>query len=107
MQPRFLHDLQHKTSQLPKHLRAVTSDPKKTSKNTKLAGASSFSHNHSIFSNAVPSDEKSPSGETWVVLCAQAAVEQDPKRLLDLVSEINRLLHGRKKRLSDEGDCTS
>jgi hypothetical protein len=40
--------------------------------------------------------------ETWIALCAQAAVEQDPKRLLDLVSEINRLLDARKKRLAQE-----
>jgi len=31
-------------------------------------------------------------------------VEQDPKRLLELVSEINRLLDARKKRLSYEAD---
>jgi hypothetical protein len=30
--------------------------------------------------------------ERWFELCAQAAVEQDPKRLLELVSEICRLL---------------
>ncbi len=40
--------------------------------------------------------------ETWIALCAQAAVEQDPKRLLDLVSKINLLLGARKKRLSRE-----
>jgi hypothetical protein len=34
-----------------------------------------------------------------VTLCAQAAIEQDPKRLLDLVIEINRLLDVRRKRL--------
>jgi hypothetical protein len=30
--------------------------------------------------------------ERWRQLCAQAAVEQDPKKLLELVKEINRLL---------------
>ena len=30
--------------------------------------------------------------ERWRKLCAQAAVEQDPKRLLELVTEITRLL---------------
>ena len=30
--------------------------------------------------------------EKWKELCAQAAVEQDPKRLLELVEEINRIL---------------
>ena len=39
--------------------------------------------------------------EDWVALCARAAVEQDPKKLLELVREINRLLEIRKKRLSN------
>jgi hypothetical protein len=38
--------------------------------------------------------------EGWVALCAQAAVERDPKKLLELVSEINRLLDARRKRLT-------
>jgi hypothetical protein len=42
--------------------------------------------------------------ESWVALCAQAAVEQDPKRLLELVKEINRLLDARRQRLFNEGD---
>jgi len=50
--------------------------------------------------HSAASDGKPPAGETWVALCAQAAVEQDPKRLLALVSEINRLLDARKKRLT-------
>jgi len=41
-------------------------------------------------------------GETWIALCAQAAVEHDPKRLLELVSEINPLWDVRKKRLAQE-----
>jgi hypothetical protein len=48
------------------------------------------------------SDGRPRAAEAWVALCAQAAVEQDPKRLLDLVSEINRLLDARKKRLAQE-----
>jgi hypothetical protein len=42
--------------------------------------------------------------ENWVELCARAAMEQDPKKLLELVSEINRLLEVRKNRLSKEVD---
>jgi hypothetical protein len=50
-----------------------------------------------------PSSDGHPRrAETWISLCAQAAVEQDPKRLLDLVSEINRLLDARRKRLAQE-----
>jgi hypothetical protein len=44
--------------------------------------------------------EKIRSGETWMALCERAAVEQDPKKLLDLVSEINRLFDAQEKRLS-------
>ncbi len=31
--------------------------------------------------------------ERWLVLCEEATVEQDPARLLVLVTEINRLLN--------------
>ena len=44
--------------------------------------------------------EKIRSGETWMALCERAAVEQDPKKLLELVSEINRLFDAQEKRLS-------
>ena len=47
---------------------------------------------------------KGQNAESWVALCAQAAVEQDPKRLLELVKEINRLLNARRQRLFNEGD---
>lgn len=46
--------------------------------------------------------EKVQSGETWMALCERAAVEQDPKKLLELVSEINRLFDAQEKRLSGE-----
>jgi len=35
-----------------------------------------------------------------MALCERAAVEQDPKKLLELVSEINRLFDARERRLS-------
>jgi hypothetical protein len=44
--------------------------------------------------------EKVQSEESWMSLCERAAVEQDPKKLLELVSEINRLFEAREKRLS-------
>jgi hypothetical protein len=31
-------------------------------------------------------------GEKWKELCAKAAAEKDPQRLLELVEEINRIL---------------
>lgn len=37
--------------------------------------------------------------EPWLELCEQAANEQDPRRLIRLVTEINRLLDEKRKRL--------
>jgi hypothetical protein len=37
--------------------------------------------------------------ERWMELCAQAASEQDPDKLLYLVQEINRLLEQKEARL--------
>jgi hypothetical protein len=53
-----------------------------------------------------PSREEVPSADVWIALCARAAVEQDPKKLLGLVIEINRLLDARR-RLLNEDDETS
>jgi hypothetical protein len=40
--------------------------------------------------------------EHWMQLCEQAANEQDPQRLLELVNEINRLLEEKEQRLKQE-----
>lgn len=56
----------------------------------------------SFFRKRDPLPEKAPSAEGWVALCARAAVEEDPKKLLELVSEINRQLDARRKRLANE-----
>ncbi len=37
--------------------------------------------------------------ERWLSLCEQAASEQDPERLMELVIEINRLLEAKERRL--------
>lgn len=37
--------------------------------------------------------------ERLLELCAQAAVEQEPKKLLELVTEINRLLEEKHQRV--------
>lgn len=37
--------------------------------------------------------------ERWRELCEQAAVEQDPKKLTNLVTEIDRLLDEKRRRL--------
>lgn len=56
----------------------------------------------------IPSSlEQIPVEEGWIALCARAAVEQDPKKLLDLVIEINRQLDARRKRLLNESDGKS
>ena len=39
--------------------------------------------------------------ELWMTLCEQAAVEQDPVRLLELVTQINDLLEQKEKRLNE------
>ena len=39
-------------------------------------------------------------GERWRQLCAQAAVEQDPQKLQELIREINRLLDAKQRRLA-------
>jgi len=37
--------------------------------------------------------------ERWMELCAQAAVEQDPQKLMELVNEILALLEQKERRL--------
>jgi hypothetical protein len=37
--------------------------------------------------------------ERWMELCGQAAVEQDPAKLMELVREINNLLEEKERRL--------
>lgn len=40
-----------------------------------------------------------PTRERWHQLCEQAAVEQDPDRLMQLIQEINQLLREKEARL--------
>jgi hypothetical protein len=40
--------------------------------------------------------------ERWWVLCEQAAVEQDPEKLLELTKEINRLLEEKERNLQKQ-----
>jgi hypothetical protein len=42
--------------------------------------------------------------ERWKKLCEEAAVEQDPRRLLELTREINDLLLGKQRRLEGSDD---
>ena len=45
--------------------------------------------------------------ERWLVLCEEAAVEQDPARLLALVTEINRLLDEKQERVRQKNERIS
>jgi hypothetical protein len=40
-------------------------------------------------------------GEEWKNLCEQAAVEQDPAKLHELIGRINDLLEAKESRLKD------
>jgi hypothetical protein len=40
--------------------------------------------------------------ERWEQLCKQAADEQDPEKLMELVDEINRLLDEKEQRLKQQ-----
>jgi len=41
-----------------------------------------------------------PNKERWIQLSEQAAVEQDPDKLLELVNELNALLEEKETRLA-------
>jgi hypothetical protein len=43
-----------------------------------------------------------PIKERWQELCEQAANEQDPAKMLELVAEINRLLEEKQRRLDSK-----
>ena len=43
-----------------------------------------------------------PTRERWFDLCQQAAVEEDPVKLLELITEINDILEEKEKRLQAE-----
>ena len=40
--------------------------------------------------------------ELWTHLCEQAAVEQDPDKLMDLIKQINQLLDEKERRLKQD-----
>jgi hypothetical protein len=40
----------------------------------------------------------------WMELCRQAAVEQDPKKTLELTRQINELLIGKQRRLDQKAE---
>jgi hypothetical protein len=84
----------------------MTSDPGDSLKSPKSTDATNAEagKKESLFRRRpTETNGHTPAAESWITLCAQAAVEKDPKRLLELVSEINRQLDARKKRLTSEG----
>ena len=44
--------------------------------------------------------------QKWMELCEQAATEQDPEKLMELISEINRLLEAKERRLKGNPSAT-
>ena len=50
---------------------------------------------------------KGKTKELWKYYCEQAAVEQDPDKLMQLVQEINRMLEEKERRLQRERDDAS
>ena len=44
--------------------------------------------------------------DKWKELCAQAATEQDPDKLLELIAQINQLLEARERRLQGSPPVT-
>jgi len=51
--------------------------------------------------------EREQNKEDWFQLCKQAAVEQDPEKLMQLTREICRLLDEREKGLKNGGRLSS
>jgi hypothetical protein len=94
----FLQNTPHYTLPSHQHLSAVT----KKTKDSKPRDRGASGEERVLPQAASPSEGHPRGEESWIALCAQAAVEPDPKRLLELVSEINRLLDARKKRLAHE-----
>jgi hypothetical protein len=62
-----------------------------------LASISGIFLAHINFYHPGPIQEKT---ELWKQLCAQAAVEQDPKKLHELIRQINELLDAKERRLN-------
>jgi hypothetical protein len=44
--------------------------------------------------------------EKWMELCAQAAREQDPEKLMELIAQINQLLEAKERRLKGNPPAT-
>jgi hypothetical protein len=44
--------------------------------------------------------------EKWMELCEQAATEQDPEKLMELISQINQLLEAKERRLRGNPPAT-
>ena len=45
--------------------------------------------------------------ERWMHLCEKAVTEEDPERLMELVSEINRILEEKERRLLGQVSASS
>jgi hypothetical protein len=50
---------------------------------------------------------KGDTGERWRELCAKAAEEQDPDKLMELVAEISRMLEDKERWLKSKAEAAS
>jgi hypothetical protein len=48
-----------------------------------------------------------PKRERWFQLCQQAALERDPAKMLELITEINNILQEKEKLLEAERNVNS
>jgi hypothetical protein len=104
----LLQNLQQACWYSPPHPNVVPIDSTDRSNGAKPFAGNDSGAKEPFFSNRPAVNGDGIHGaERWVALCAQAAVEKDPKKLLELVSEINRLLDARRKRLSSPEDGVS
>lgn len=91
---------------IPSHPYNMTKDPKSGipesgAKNKNAMDHSAMESEKSELAKiSVVNKSAAQSSSVWMALCERAAVEKDPKKLLQLISEINRLLDAREKQLS-------
>jgi hypothetical protein len=59
------------------------------------------------FARTEASTMRGKTKELWEQFCEQAAVEQDPEKLIQLVKEINRMLEEKETRLKQRDEEAS
>ena len=80
------------------HIGALSSSILSASEQTSLCRDVTICNLHQLRRVYLKGDKR----EYWMRLCEQAANEQDPEKLMELVKEINRLLEEKELRLKKE-----